>query len=97
MKGLVNDGNILKYELKKFIGPAIRKIRKQKGFSQEKLSLEARKNNKYISGIETGDVENITIYTLRDVSYALQIKPSKLVSVAQKLERDSLYKDKVKK
>lgn len=78
------------YEIKQFIGPAIRKARNQLGLTAEGLSLDAGKNDKYIGRIERGEIKNIKLDTLNKICNALEMPTSELLAIAEKLERDSL-------
>ncbi len=60
------------------IGKAIRKIREEKGITQEKLALEAGLNRAYIGYIERGE-RNPTTKTISKVAKALKISASDLL------------------
>jgi transcriptional regulator with XRE-family HTH domain len=57
------------------VGKNIRKLRKAKGYSQEKLALKAGVNRSYLGYIERGD-KNLNLTTLRQISVALNVHPS---------------------
>ena len=80
--------NQLRYNLKKFIGQAVKQLRDDAGLTHEELAYYSGKGEKYISKIERGEVKNITLDTLSDISSGLQTVPSDLIAIAEKLERD---------
>jgi transcriptional regulator with XRE-family HTH domain len=65
-------------------GQVLRKHRLAAGMSQEQLGLEADVQRNFISLIETGQNQP-TITTIFKLAVALNLKPSKLVSDAEKL------------
>ena len=56
----------------------IRKLRKEKGYSQEELALRAGLKRSYMGHIERGD-KNVTLTTLRQIALALNVNPSVLL------------------
>ncbi len=66
------------------LGKALRKLRLAAELSQEQLGLESGVQRNFISLIETGQNQP-TIGTIFKLAQALGIKPSKLVSEAEKL------------
>ena len=64
--------------INKRVGARIRKLRKAKGWSQEKLALEANLHRAYIGQIERGE-KNIGLINLQKISKALGSKPFELV------------------
>jgi transcriptional regulator with XRE-family HTH domain len=63
--------------LKRF-GSRVRKVRQQKGFSQEELALESGLDRSYIGGVERGE-RNISLVNLFKLSKALSVSPSTLL------------------
>ena len=55
----------------KTIGNNIRKYRKMRGWSQEKLAFESNLHRTYIGAVERGE-RNITIQSLQKISIALR-------------------------
>ncbi|MCM1053535.1 MAG: helix-turn-helix domain-containing protein [Ruminococcus sp.] len=55
------------------MGKNIRKFRKYKGYTQEKLAEKAGLSNSYISDIECGKI-NIPTLTLADICDALDVE-----------------------
>jgi transcriptional regulator with XRE-family HTH domain len=66
------------------LGKALRKLRLAAELSQEQLGFESGVQRNFISLIETGQNQP-TIGTIFKLAQALGIKPSKLVSEAEKL------------
>lgn len=64
-------------DINKFFGKKISELRKEKGFSQEKLALEANIDRTYISDIEKGD-RNISLEILDKLSKTLEIHISQI-------------------
>ena len=69
-----------KEQLQKKIGERIIKLRTQKGLSQSDLARACNKDRQAIEKIENGRV-NPTLYTLLEISEALQIPLSDLVNL----------------
>ncbi len=67
-----------KDQLKKKIGQRIIEIRKQKGWSQSDLARACGKDRQAMEKLENGKV-NPTIYTLLEISKALDVPLNKLV------------------
>jgi len=64
-------------DINKFFGKKISELRKEKGFSQEKLALEANIDRTYISDIEKGN-RNISLEILDKLSKTLNIHISQI-------------------
>jgi transcriptional regulator with XRE-family HTH domain len=60
------------------VGKNIRKLREEKGFSQEGLALRAGLKRSYMGYIERGD-KNVSLTTLRQIAMALNVHPSVLI------------------
>ena len=56
----------------------LRKFRRERGFSQEKLAFECGLHRTYISGVERG-VRNPTVLVLEAIAKALEIPSSLLL------------------
>lgn len=65
-------------DINKQIGEKIRKIRLEKGLSQEELAFEAELHRAYVGQIERGE-KNIGVQNLQKIAAALKIKISKLI------------------
>ncbi len=65
-------------DINKKVGARIRKLRKTKGWSQEKLALEANLHRAYIGQIERGE-KNIGLINLEKIAKTLKTKPFELL------------------
>jgi transcriptional regulator with XRE-family HTH domain len=65
--------------INKRTGARIRKLRKKKGWSQEKLALEANLHRAYIGQIERGE-KNIGLKNLEKIAKTLNIKLKDIIS-----------------
>ena len=61
----------------------VRKLRKEKGISQEELSFRADLHRTYIGMIERGE-KNITIVNIEKIAKALEVFIEKLISGLEK-------------
>lgn len=64
-------------------GERVRKLRKEKGISQEELSFRADLHRTYIGMIERGE-KNITLINIEKIAKALEISLDKLMSGLEK-------------
>lgn len=64
------------------LGKAIRRIRRSKDISQEKLALLAEVDRSYVGRVERGD-NNVAILTLSKLAQALDITLAKLMQEAK--------------
>ena len=67
----------MKKNYKKKFGKNLRRIRKQKGFTQEELALNLDLDNSYIGKVENAQL-NITLDKIILISEFLEIEPSEL-------------------
>jgi transcriptional regulator with XRE-family HTH domain len=65
--------------INKKTGARIRKLRKKKGWSQEKLALEANLHRAYIGQIERAE-KNIGLKNLEKIAKTLSIKLKDIIS-----------------
>lgn len=63
------------------LGDAIRRIRLEKGISQEKLALLAEVDRSYVGRVERGD-NNVAVLTLARLANALEVTVSHLMRQA---------------
>ena len=63
------------------LGGAIRRVRKEKKISQEKLALKAELDRSYMGRVERGD-NNVALLTLLKIANALDVKMSVLLDAA---------------
>lgn len=64
------------------LGDAIRRIRLEKGISQEKLALLAEVDRSYVGRVERGD-NNVAVLTLARLAKALDVSLSELMEEAE--------------
>ena len=66
--------------VRRFLGQRLRELRKQRGFSQERLGDSSSLSGKFIGEVERGD-KSISIDSLYKVSMALQVPLGHLADV----------------
>lgn len=59
-------------------GDAVRAVRRERGFSQEGLALEADLNRSYMGAVERGE-ENISLKSIAKIAAVLKVRPSVLL------------------
>lgn len=69
---------VTKEDLNKLIGQNIRLLRQSKGFTIEKLALDANIESKQLRRIELGEV-NTSIYQIYNLCYSLGIHISEIL------------------
>lgn len=72
-------------EFKKLVGEQIRKTRKARGLTQERLAERAGLSFSYLSDVERG-TRNISLDSLGKIMQALSIQPVELFADAEVLE-----------
>jgi transcriptional regulator with XRE-family HTH domain len=65
-------------DVQRQFGKRLAELRKAKGWSQEKLSLEAEIARSYLGGVERGQ-RNIALVNICKLAKTLGIKPSELM------------------
>ncbi len=65
-------------DVRQRVGINLRKFRKARGFSQEKLAFECGLHRTYISGVERG-VRNPTVLVLEQIAMALKVPSSRVL------------------
>jgi transcriptional regulator with XRE-family HTH domain len=65
-------------DMRKLVGRNVRRIRSERGFSQERLSELSGFTQQYLSGLERG-VRNPTVVTLFELAQALGVQPVDLI------------------
>ena len=66
-------------DIKRKFGQRVKKLRQEKGLSQEALANEANLNRTYIPSIEKGE-RNVSITVIEKIAKALKIKITDLFS-----------------
>ena len=64
----------------KIFGERVRSLRNLKGWSQERLALEADLDRSYIGGVERGE-RNISLLNIVKIADAMEIPVSELVKL----------------
>lgn len=62
---------------RRIVGANVRRLRKERGLSQERLALSAEMDLRYLGGIERGE-HNPTVDMLGRLAFALEVHPRDL-------------------
>ena len=65
-------------DIRRLVGLNVRRLRHERGWSQEELAFECELHRTYISGVERG-VRNPTVLVLQVVAAALEVPPARLL------------------
>ena len=65
-------------DIRRQVGKNLQQLRKERGWTQERLSFETGIQRSYISGVERG-VRNPTILIIQELAAALGVHPAKLL------------------
>ena len=64
-------------------GRRLRELRKQRGWSQERLALEARMDRSYVGAVERGE-QNIALKNICKLAGTLKVKSADLLTLIDK-------------
>jgi len=70
-------------DIRRLVGANVRRIRQQRGFSQEVLGFDAGLDRTYVSGVERG-LRNPTVIVLGKIAKALAVSPAELLKSPKK-------------
>ncbi len=65
-------------DIRKQVGRNVRRIRRERNWSQEELAFESGLHRTYISGVERG-VRNPTVLVLQEIATALDVPAAQLL------------------
>jgi len=78
-KSLTPESKMPSYSLKSIVAQNIKKLRYQRGLSQEKLAAMCGYHRTYVGAVERGE-RNITLATLEAFANALSVDPRELLN-----------------
>lgn len=67
-------------DIRRVVGRNVRRIRQERGWSQEQLAFECDIHRTYISGVERG-VRNPTVVVLQQIAETLGVPAAKLLDI----------------
>ncbi len=65
-------------DIKALVGAKLRKLREERGWSQEQLGFEAGLHRNYIGGIERGE-RNVGVVNIAKLASSLGVRPHSLL------------------
>ena len=68
----------MRHDVAKLFGNRVRKVRLERGLSQQALAAKADMDRAFLSGIERG-VENPSLFTIQAIADALEIRIGNLM------------------
>jgi transcriptional regulator with XRE-family HTH domain len=69
-------------------GQVVKGLRQEAGLKQEHIAASCKVDHSYISQIENGKRDNVSIKVIADLAQALGIKPTWLMFVASNIDRE---------
>ncbi len=73
-------------DVRKRVGINLRRLRQDRGLSQEELAFESGLHRTYISGVERG-VRNPTVLVLQEIATALEVPAAQLLEETQRRKK----------
>jgi transcriptional regulator with XRE-family HTH domain len=73
------DNDVMKYDPLQLFGRHLAKLRKARGWSQEKLALESQLARSYVGGIERGQ-RNIALVNICVLANTLGVAPAEMLN-----------------
>jgi len=65
-------------DIRRQVGANVRRLREERGWSQEALAFECGLHRTYISGVERG-IRNPTVLVVQEIASALGVTPARLL------------------
>ena len=70
-------------DIRRQVGANVRRLREQRGWSQEELAFECGLHRTYISGVERG-VRNPTVLVVHEIALALGVPAARLLEASRR-------------
>jgi transcriptional regulator with XRE-family HTH domain len=79
------DNDVMEYNPRKLFGQHLAKLRKARGWSQERLALESQLARSYVGGIERGQ-RNIALVNICVLADTLGVAPAEMLNFFESVE-----------
>lgn len=73
-------------DVRRRVGLNLKRLRQERGLSQEELAFQAKVHRTYLSGVERG-IRNPTVTVLEGIAAALGVPSSKLLEETKEFSR----------